>query len=260
MRLRSRHGKNPEELGALDVETYLDDKTLKRKFVNTMFDILAPGYDAFTRIFSFGMDRRWKARLIEEGIQRAKETNTIVDLACGTGDFAFAITRHTESVLILGLDFSLPMLQEAQRRAQKQGVSISFSACDILQLGVRSKIADVVSIGYGLRNTSDVSKALSEIARIIKPGGVLINLDFYKPAGRLWRELFLWYMWQAGRVAGWIWHREPIVYGYLAPSIRRYLTIVEFEDALIGEGFKIEWRQSRLGGAVGLHVARKMPQ
>ena len=116
----------------------------------------------------------------------------------------------------------------------------------------------MVSIGYGIRNTADFDQSLREIARVLKPGGILLNLDFYKPIGRIWRELFLWYMWNAGRLAGWLWHREPIVYGYLAPSIRRFMTLPEFETALKTSGFKIKWQASRLGGGIGIHVARRV--
>ena len=127
----------------------------------------------------------------------------------------------------------------------------------MLQLCLPDNLVDVVSIGYGIRNTADARQALREIARVVKPGGILLNLDFYKPAQPIWRELFLWYLWNAGRLAGWLWHREPIVYGYISPSIRAFWTISEFEAQLQAAGFQIEWSASRLGGGVGLHVARR---
>jgi hypothetical protein len=71
--------------------------------------------------------------------------------------------------------------------------------------------------------------------------------------------LFLWYLWHTGRIAGWLWHREPMAYGYLAHSVRRYLTIPEFERALGSAGLAAEWRATRLGGGIGLHVARRLP-
>lgn len=258
IRLKPRDGRDPRELAAMDINAHLNDKELKGKYVSTMFDVLAPGYDLFTRVFSFGMDRRWKAQLIEEGARRVDKASHVVDLACGTGDFVAALTRRTKATVALALDFSLQMLIEAKRRARSKAIDVDFVACDMLQLCIRDRSTDIVSIGYGIRNTSDFNEALREIARVLRPGGVLLNLDFYKPTQRVWRELFLWYMWHAGRLAGWLWHREPMVYGYLSPSIRRYMTIHEFETALTSAGFQIEWRQSRLGGGIGLHVARRM--
>lgn len=255
--LRARDGRNPRELAEMDIDEHLGDKTLKTKYVATMFDILAPGYDSFTRLFSFGMDRRWKNRLIEEGTRRSIAAPRILDLACGTGDFAAELARSTGAERALGLDLSEQMLTEARRRTSGNGTRIDFAACDMLQLCVRESSVDVVSVGYGIRNTADMAQALREIARVLKPGGLFINLDFYRPARKFWRELFLWYMWNAGRMAGWLWHRQPIVYGYLGPSIRRYVTIPEFESALTIAGFQIKWRASRLGGGIGLHVAMR---
>jgi demethylmenaquinone methyltransferase/2-methoxy-6-polyprenyl-1,4-benzoquinol methylase len=255
---KARDGRNPRELAEMGTALHLEDGAFKERYVSTLFDILAPGYDSFTRLFSFGMDRFWKARLIQEGTRRLGKLPCILDIACGTGDLASSLDDCTESPFILGLDASLEMLREATRRLRNREEHMRFAACDMQQLCVRDHCADMVSMGYGLRNTVDLDQALREIARVLKPGGVFINLDFYRPAQRAWRELFLWYMWHAGRFAGWLWHREPMVYGYLAPSIRAYATIPEFESALRSAGFQIEWSGSRLGGAVGLHVARRM--
>ena len=257
MRWKPRDGRDPREFAAMNLDTHLDDKELKDKYVETMFDLLAPGYNLFTRVFSFGMDRRWKTRLIEEGTRRVGQASHIVDIACGTGDFAAELARCTGATVALGLDFSLQMLVEAKRCIRSQTVPVNFAACNMLQLCLRDQSVDIVSVGYGIRNTSDFDEALREIARVLKPGGVLLILDFYKPAPGVWRELFLWYMWHAGRLVGWLWHREPMAYGYISHSIRRYLTIPEFEGALGKVGLQIEWRQSRLGGAIGLHVARR---
>ena len=243
----------------MDIFAHLADKSLNKKYVTVMFDTLAPGYDAFTRLFSFGMDRGWKARLIDETVKRAVDTPRILDLACGTGDLGTELARRTRASLAVGLDSSPRMLTEASRRLRSDGDAFRLVACDMLELCIPDDSFDIVSIGYGIRNTADIGRALREIARVLKPGGILLNLDFYKPVGRIWRELFLWYMWNAGRLMGWLWHREPIVYGYLAPSIRRYVTMPDFEYALTAAGFKLEWRSSRLGGGIGLHVARRLP-
>ena len=235
----------------MDVHVHLNDKVLKRKYVATMFDVIAPGYDAFTRLFSFGMDRGWKDLLVAEGARRAAKRPVIADLACGTGDLGTRLARLLGARLAVGFDFSPKMLAEAS-------AGLTLVACDMLKLCLRDQSVDVVSIGYGLRNTVDVRLALQECARVLRPGGILLNLDFYKPAGAAWREVFLWYMWNVGRIAGWLWHREPLAYGYIALSIRRYLTMPEFESELTRAGFDIEWRASRLGGGIGLHVARRL--
>jgi demethylmenaquinone methyltransferase/2-methoxy-6-polyprenyl-1,4-benzoquinol methylase len=243
----------------MDIDEHLDNKILKRKYVVTLFDTMAPGYDTFTRLFSFGMDHGWKSRLVDEGISRAVATPRVLDLACGTGDLGSELAHRTGSSFALGLDFSLQMLTEAIRRTRKDRSVLSLIACDMMALCVADRSVDIVSIGYGLRNTADLDQGLHEIARVLRPGAILLNLDFYKPANSIWRKLFLWYISSAGRIAGWLWHREPIVYGHLALSIWRYVTIPEFERALRAAGFAVEWSSARLGGGIGLHVARRLP-
>lgn len=238
----------------MDLDAHLADERLKKKYVSTMFDILAPGYDSFTRVFSFGMDRAWKARLIDEGVRRALPNQRLLDLACGTGDLGIELAGRSRASLALGLDLSPVMLSEAAGR----GSPLRLAACDIMRLCVADRSFDIVSIGYGIRNTGDLHGSLQEIARVIRPGGILLNLDFYRPVGKLWREVFLRYMWHSGRLSGWLWHREPMVYSYIAQSIRRFVTIPEFESALAAHGFALEWRASHLGGAIGLHVARRI--
>lgn len=257
--LKARDGRDPKELAVLDMDAHLRDERLKQKYVSTMFDILAPGYDTFTRVFSFGMDRGWKEQLIREGVARAPQRPRLLDLACGTGDLCAAIARRTGASLALGFDLSEKMLEEAARRAARTPEpALRFAVGNMLALALPDASIDMVSIGYGIRNTHEPDRALGEIARVIRPGGLLLNLDFYRPLNALWRELYLGYMSVAGNAAGWLWHREPVTYGYLSPSIRRYLTMPAFEEALERAGFVVEWRKRFLFGALGLHVARRV--
>ena len=256
IRLKARDGRAPHELAAMNMDAYLDDKKRQKHYIQVMFETIAPGYDAFTRFFSFGMDKKWKELLLAEAQRRTPQDAFILDLACGTGDLGIKLARRTGAIRTVGLDLSQLMLTQARTRSAQEKVPFRLAACDMLQLCVPENSVDVVTIGYGLRNTADVSLALREVARVLKPQGILAVLDFNRPVGVVWRELFLWYMWNAGRFCGWLWHREPITYGYIAHSIRRYLTIPEFEKQLADAGFKVEWRASRLGGAIGIHVAR----
>ncbi len=259
IKFKARDGRAPQELAAMDMAAYLGDKHRKKHYIQVMFETIAPGYDSFTRFFSFGMDKKWKEALLAETERRTPEHAFILDLACGTGDLGIQLARRTGATRSVGLDLSQLMLGQARDRSAKENISFRLAACDMLQLCVPEASVDVVTIGYGLRNTADVSLALREVARVLKPEGIVAVLDFNRPVRALWRGIFLWYMRKAGRFCGWLWHREPITYGYIAESIRRYFTIPEFEKQLADAGFKIEWRASRLGGAIGIHVARRTP-
>jgi demethylmenaquinone methyltransferase/2-methoxy-6-polyprenyl-1,4-benzoquinol methylase len=241
----------------MDLDTYLSDRKRKRHYIHVMFEIIAPGYDAFTRFFSFGMDKKWKQLLLQEAEKRTPKHAFILDLACGTGDLGIELARQTGASRAIGLDLSVLMLAQARDRSARERVAFRIGACDMLQLCIAESSVDIVTIGYGLRNVADVSLALREVARVLKPQGVVAILDFNLPVGKIWREVFLWYMWNAGRFFGWLWHREPITYGYIAQSIRRYFTIPEFEKQLQDAGFRVEWRASRLGGAIGIHIVSR---
>ena len=117
--------------------------------------------------------------------------------------------------------------------------------------------ADVVTIGYGVRNAPTPQAALRKAARLLRPGGLLLVLDFYRPPAALWRTLFLGYLRLAGSLVGWWWHRIPVAYGYIEPSIRHHLSVGEMTKALEAHGFKPERVRQKLFGGVALHTGRR---
>lgn len=254
-------------IGEMDVDAYLADPARKQRFVTPMFDIIAPRYDRFTRIFSFGMDRQWKNELLAE-LRRAVSPSDsgvdgglALDLACGTGDLAFDVAALLPGVRALGIDASPKMIAEAEaRRARTRARRVEFTVGDMCALALASASVRVVTAGYGLRNVPDFRVALSEIARVLEPGGVFLALDFYRPRSALWRRLFLGYLTAAGNVVGWAWHREPVVYGYIARSIDHFVSNEEFARALEDAGLRVEKISTKLMGGVAIHLARKAPK
>jgi len=113
----------------------------------------------------------------------------------------------------------------------------------------------VVTAGYALRNVPDWCAGLAELARVLRPGGRLVTLDFYRPESSLWRALFLGYLRLAGDVVGWSWHGRAVVYGYIARSIRDFVTAREFSAGLEAAGFTDVRVQVHLLGGVAIHVA-----
>jgi len=250
----------PNRLADLDLEAHLSDPALKQRFVTPMFDLIAPRYDRFTRVFSFGMDRGWKAELID-WVTAAIPTNArVLDLACGTGDLAFAAARRVAAGTMVGIDASAAMIDLARRRAdaERRHDTVRFVVGDISFLDDADASADAIIAGYALRNVPDHERVIAEIARVLKPGGVLATLDFYRPEARLWRALFLWYLAVAGNAVGWLWHREPVAYGYIAPSIEHFVSWQAFARSLEREGLRVERVRVKLFGGVALHFARRV--
>jgi demethylmenaquinone methyltransferase/2-methoxy-6-polyprenyl-1,4-benzoquinol methylase len=239
----------------MPVEQYLRDPARKQAFVTPMFDIIAPRYDAFTRLFSFGMDARWKRELLASVATSIPPDAVALDLACGTGDLAFALSTLAPRGTITGIDASEQMIAAA--RARQSTRSPAFVVGDLSHLDVGDGSVDTITAGYALRNVPDVQAALTEISRVLKPGGRLYTLDFYRPASSWWRQLFLGYLTAAGNTVGWLWHREPVVYGYIARSIDHFVSAEHFSTLLTASGFTVERATQKLLGGIALHAARR---
>lgn len=249
-------------LGDLDPGLHLGDPAGKQRYVTAVFDTIAPRYDRFTRWFSFGMDRGWKRQLTGWAAAALADGGVLLDLACGTGDLACAVggrdsaDRAGRALTLIGLDPSRAMLRIAAARRVAVPTFRPVRG-DMMAIPLPARSVDVVTVGYGFRNAPDVRGALAETARVLRPGGWLFDLDFFKPAPRAWRRLYLWYLRRAGRLVGQWWHGEPEAYGYIARSIERWLTPGEFRAALASAGFSVERRAERLWGGICLHGARR---
>ena len=246
----------PGRLGGLDLERHLRDPALRQSFVTPMFDLIAPRYDRFTRVFSLGMDQRWKTDLVRAAAESIVTGGIVCDVATGTGDLAFALSAARPDLAIAATDISTEMLALAlQRRHRLTTSMVSVSAGDISSLPFPPASLDAVTASYALRNTPDWRASIAELSRVIRPGGHLLTLDFFLPASRAWRTAFLAWLAAAGRAVGWFWHREPVAYGYIAASIRHFTTADGFAAALREHGFDIRAIDHRLGGGIALHHA-----
>lgn len=245
-------------LSDLDLERHLADPALKQRFVTPMFDLVAPRYDAFARLFSYGMDRGWKRAVVEALVARAPRDARVLDLACGTGDLAFAVAAALPAARVTGVDASSRMIALAKARAASAHGAVraaAFVVGDMAHLDVGDGTLDAIAAGYAFRNASDHSAALREARRVLKPGGVMVTLDFYRPEAALWRALFLGYLRVAGNLVGWWWHREPVAYGYIASSIAAFVSWQRFGADLGDSGFVVQHVRRWLAGGVAMHVA-----
>jgi len=265
-------------LATVDVDAYLADPSRKQAFVTPMFDVIAPRYDDFTRLFSFGMDARWKAQAIRAAAAALHQcasvapvgtpTNALlaVDLACGTGDLAIGVARAARprhpTLRVLGVDAAVEMVRYAQRRL----AGVDADAADIVHvahgdmtaIALPDGAASLVTAGYAVRNAPDAALAIREAARVLQTGGTYITLDFYRPTFAPWRLALLAYLRVAGDLVGWTWHRSPVVYGYIARSIDHFMSWQAFSAQLTAHGFRVRSVSRWLGGGVALHVAERL--
>lgn len=262
-RLRPRDGSltpahRRGSLAALDVERHLADPALRQSYVTPMFDLIASRYDRFTRVFSFGMDQRWKMTLVDMAAQSIARGGTVCDVATGTGDLAFALSTARPDLAIAATDVSLEMLSRTRERAEHgPSRNVTVSAGDLSGLPFPAASLDAVTAGYALRNTPDWRASIGELSRVVRPGGQVLTLDFFLPDSAAWRAMFLGWLGVAGRAVGWWWHREPMAYGYIAHSIRHFTTADGYSAALREAGFDVRAVQRRLGGAIAIHHAER---
>jgi demethylmenaquinone methyltransferase/2-methoxy-6-polyprenyl-1,4-benzoquinol methylase len=229
----------------------------KRQYVRRLFATIADRYDLITAVLSYGQDARWKARLVS--LANVQPGDRALDLACGTGDIAFAVAA--KGARTIGLDITHRMLQLARRRAGAPATSsrqlLAFVAGDMTSLPLPAASFDLVTTGYGLRNVPDLNLAIDEIARVLRPGGRLLSLDFNRPESRLVRGAYLAYLSCVGSTLGWILHRDPDTYRYIPASIRRYPGARGVADRLLARGFASVRVVPLLFGLLTLHVARR---
>ncbi|MCC6928761.1 MAG: ubiquinone/menaquinone biosynthesis methyltransferase [Gemmatimonadaceae bacterium] len=250
----ARSPASPQELAALDLDEYLLDPVRKQSFVTPMFEHIAPRYDAFTRLFSFGMDATWKRELMAWFDERAPEGAMVVDVACGTGDLALSAARLRPRGSVHGIDAAQRMIARARERVSaRDRERVHFSAGDLTRLPFADASVDVILGGYALRNVPRYEQALGELHRVLRPGGTLLTLDFYRPPHAPWRALFLGYLQLSGSLVAWWWHRAPVIYNYIAHSIRHFVTAEEFARAMERAGFTPGRQRDHLLGGIALH-------
>jgi len=213
-----------------------------------MFSKIAPRYDFITRAFSFGMDRSWKLSAVEKAL--LPDDARVLDLACGTGDFSELVIRGFPRARAVGVDLTEPMLHAARRRGLTETI-----CADATALPFADQTFDRVFVGYGLRNFPNLVAALLEIKRVTRAGGMLVSLDFFLPENRIWRRLFLGYLYVQGTFWGALLHGRPRVYTYIPDSLRHFVSMSAFTALLQDAGYARVEKRAHLLGGIGLHWA-----
>jgi len=231
------------------LDSAFESSQTKRTYVRQLFATIADRYDLITAVLSYGQDAKWKARLVS--IADVRRGERALDLAAGTGDIAFAVAARGAKTI--GLDITHRMLQLAHAKSS----AASFITGDMTSLPFRSSSFDLVTTGYGLRNVPDLNTAIDEIARVLKPGGRLLSLDFNRPENALVRSVYLAYLTVVGSTLGWILHRDPDTYRYIPASIRRYPGARGVADRLAARGFDHVTVIPLLFGLMSLHLAER---
>ncbi len=216
--------------------------------VRAMFDRIAPRYDLLNRVMTLRIDQAWRRRLLADLAPRDGER--LLDVCAGTMDVAALARRRAPRLRIVAADFSLPMLRRGVEKsalpaAQADAQALPFAAASV----------DLATVTFGLRNLTDFEAGLAELARVLRPGGRLGVLEFFRPASAGPRLVHGLYDRLALPVLGRILSPDPEAYRYLVASMERFASRPEFEAAAARRGFRAVRGETLFPGVCGLVTA-----
>lgn len=222
--------------------------------IQTIFDRIAPVYDDLNQRLSFGLHRVWKRMAVRWS--GAQPGDTSLDVCCGSGDLALLLARQVGAEgRVYGVDFSPEQLAVAERRSRQAYLPtpVQWQLGDALALPFKDKTFDAATMGYGLRNLTNIPQGLAELRRVLKPGGTAAVLDFHRPQSAWANQFQRWYL---DRIV------VPTAcdmglteeYAYIAPSVDRFPTGAEQVALARAAGFESAVHYPIAGGLMGVLV------
>lgn len=222
--------------------------------VRAMFSGIATKYDLLNHVLSVNIDKRWR-KLVREKLTDilSNEKALVLDVACGTGDLSLELQKHAKA-RVIGTDFCRPMLAIADEKTAKLGLPVPYVEADAMQLSFADASFDAVTIAFGLRNLSNFEEGLSELRRILKPGGKLVVLEFSAPLVPGFKALFNFYFTQilpriGGMVSG-----SRGAYEYLPDSVSKFPDQKLLVEMIELTGFSNVDYKNLTGGIAAIHT------
>jgi demethylmenaquinone methyltransferase / 2-methoxy-6-polyprenyl-1,4-benzoquinol methylase len=240
----------------MTVVPYKENGATKKEQVATMFDRISGRYDFLNHALSLGIDIGWRKKAIK--VLEPLHPKKILDVATGTGDFALqALSLNPEK--ITGIDISEGMLEVGRKKMIERKVDhlIELQKADSEKLPFAGDSFDAVTVAFGVRNFEDLEKGLSEMLRVLKPGGKAVILEFSKPSKAPYRQLYNFYFNHIlPKIGRWI-SSDKAAYSYLPESVEAFPDGQKFIDILARLGYKETSCRPLTFGISTLYVGRK---
>jgi demethylmenaquinone methyltransferase/2-methoxy-6-polyprenyl-1,4-benzoquinol methylase len=223
-----------------------------------MFTSIARRYDLLNHLLSMNVDRSWRRALVRAAMPVAPER--VLDVATGTGDVAIAFARHSDAQEIVGIDPSEGMLEVGREKLARLGLQgrVRMQAGDALALPYESGGFDAVTIAFGLRNLPDFGAGIAEMARVLRPGGRLLVLEFFPPRGGLFLKAYRFYLGRVLPLAGRVISGSPEAYRYLAASIENFVSHEDIRTMMAESGLVHRQARRLTGGIAWIHEGERV--
>lgn len=199
------------------ITPYKTSSLSKKEQVAQMFDTISGNYDGLNRVISFGIDIKWRKKVLQ--LVANKNPTTILDIATGTGDLAILMVE-TSAKKIIGLDISAGMLEVGQKKIDAKNLSnkIEMLLADSENMPFEDNTFDAITVAFGVRNFENLEKGLAEILRVLKPNGIFVILETSNPTRFPFKQGYVFYTRYILPLIGKLFSKDNLAYGYLSES------------------------------------------
>jgi demethylmenaquinone methyltransferase/2-methoxy-6-polyprenyl-1,4-benzoquinol methylase len=239
-----------------EVLPYEDSGAGKKEQVSQMFDNISPKYDLLNHLLSMGIDVSWRKRVVR--LLSKEKPESILDIATGTADLAIMMTK-TGAKKITGTDISAGMLSVGQQKIERRGLTgqITLQQADAENLPFADNSFDAVTAAFGVRNFENLGKGLSEMRRVLRPGGTLAILEFSQPEMFPFKQAYFFYFKNILPLIGRMVSKESRAYTYLPESVSAFPYGERFLRLLQEHGYQQAHQKKLTFGVATIYIAKK---
>ena len=239
------------------ITPYQLDNATKKDQVATMFNNISGTYDFLNHFLSLGIDILWRKKAIKELV--SIQPRVMLDVATGTGDFAFEAIKKLNPEKVVGVDISEGMLNVAREKITQRNLQTVFSVQlgDSEGLQFEDNTFDAITVAFGVRNFENLEKGLADMYRVLKPDGKIVILEFSKPKAFPIKQAYQVYFKQVTPFFGKVFSKDKRAYEYLPESVAAFPDGEEFLSMLNKVGFKSTKQQQLTFGISSIYVGVK---
>lgn len=241
----------------MSVVPYKDSSDSKKEQVADMFDSISGKYDFLNRLLSGGVDIYWRKKALS--MIKDRTNNLVLDIATGTGDLAIEANKILQVDKIIGVDISEGMLSVGKEKIKKLGLTdkIELQMGDSEKLLFNDNTFDTVIVSFGVRNFENLLKGLTDMCRVLKPGGTCLVVEFSKPASFPFKQFYWFYSTKILPIIGKLVSKDSSAYSYLPESVKAFPDGKAFLDVFEQAGFKETSVKTLTFGICSIYLGKK---